>query len=65
MVYEPSYSKKVLDDGWYEATVEYKNLSTITNATYTLNVYVKNDRVSTISFGNDGSVHTGINSSGY
>ena len=29
-----------IDDGWYEATVNYSNYKTGTNATYTLNVKV-------------------------
>lgn len=54
-----------IQDGWYEATVEYSNYSTGTRSKYTLDVEVKDDRVVTISFGNGKSVHTGYNSSGY
>ncbi len=54
-----------IDDGWYEATVKYTNYSTWTTSSYILDVYVSDDRVTTIDFGNDGSFHTGFNSDGY
>lgn len=55
----------ILENGWYEATVEYSNANTYTKSTYTLDVKIHNDRVVTISFGNEGSLHTGSNNSGY
>lgn len=68
--YEPisprsgSYSNKVLEDGWYNATVQYHNTGTSYKATYNLKVKVSNDNVTMINFG-DGYLHSGINSSGY
>lgn len=55
----------IIENGWYTATIKYYNPNTETKSTYTLNVRVFNDRVTAISFGNDGSLHTGINNSGY
>ena len=54
-----------LENGWYRATVKYYNPRTYTRSTYTLNVRVEYDRVTAIDFGNGGSVHSGVNSSGY
>lgn len=54
-----------IDDGWYEATVNYSNYKTGTNATYTLNVKVEYGVVAKIDFGNGGSVHSGYNNEGY
>lgn len=54
-----------IQDGWYEATVNYANYATGTNATYSLNVRVEYGSVTKISFGNGGSVHNGYNSEGY
>lgn len=54
-----------IDDGWYEATVNYSNYKTETNATYTLNVKVEYGVVAKIDFGNGGSVHSGYNNEGY
>lgn len=64
---EVSYERLdvIVKSGWYEATVKYYNPSTRTKSTYTLNVKVFNDRVTTISFGNEGSLHSGHNNSGY
>lgn len=54
-----------IEDGWYNATVKYTNYSTGTNSTYSLKVKVKFGKVSTIDFGNGGSVHNGYNNEGY
>lgn len=54
-----------LENGWYASTVQYTNYSTGTNAKYTLSVNVQNDAVTSIDFGNGGSVHTGYNNEGY
>jgi len=54
-----------IEDGWYKATVEYHNLNTLTKSTYTLDVEVNHVKVSRIDFGNGGSVHDGVNNSGY
>jgi len=54
-----------LENGWYNATVQYSNYSTGTNAKYTLSVKVEYDNVTMIDFGNGGSVHTGFNNEGY
>ena len=54
-----------IKDGWYTATVKYNNMKTYYNATYTLNVQVESNSVTVIDFGNGGSVHSGINNSGY
>jgi len=55
----------VAENVWYEAIVRYHNPNTGTKETYTLNVKVFNDRIITISFGDNESVHTGHNNSGY
>lgn len=54
-----------LENGWYNATVQYSNYATGTNAKYTLSVKVEYDKVTIIDFGNGGSVHTGYNNEGY
>ena len=54
-----------IDDGWYTAKVSYTNYKTSYKARYTLDVAVKNDRVTVISFPDGGSLHTGYNNSGY
>ena len=54
-----------IDDGWYETTIKYQNLATGTRATYTLNVKVQYGNVVKIDFGNGGSLHSGVNNSGY
>ncbi len=54
-----------IENGWYQATVQYSNSNTGTNSTYTLNVKVEYNRVVKIDFGNGGSVHTGFNNEGY
>lgn len=53
-----------LDDGNYEATVYYQ-ASTGHTAKYRLVVSVSSDCVTSINFGNGGSVHAGYNSEGY
>ncbi len=47
----------VLDDGTYEAIVEYRNYSTQTSSKYSLTVVVVNDRVIQINFGNGGNIN--------
>ncbi len=54
-----------ISNGWYNATVEYSNYSTGTNATYSLKVKVESNNVVAIDFGNGGSIHNGFNSEGY
>jgi hypothetical protein len=54
----------ILEDGVYEVTVQYKS-STEHEATYKLNVYIRNDTVEKIYFNNGGSLHSGFNNSGY
>ena len=54
-----------INDGWYEAMVDYTNYKTGTVATYTLNVKVEYETVEIIDFGNGGSVHSGYNHEGY
>ena len=53
-----------IENGWYQATVQYNNYKTGTNSTYTLNVKVEYNNVTVIDFGNGGSVHTGYNNEG-
>ena len=48
----------VLDDGTYEAIVEYRNYSTQTSSKYSLTVVVVNDRVIQINFGNGGYIRS-------
>ena len=48
-----------IDNGWYSADV------VVGYQTYTLSVYVENNSVTKIDFGNGGSVHSGYNNSGY
>lgn len=55
----------ILKDGWYEANVTYSNPNTGTKSNYLLNVKIFDDRIIVISFGNEGSIHTGSNDSGY
>ena len=47
----------VLDNGTYEAIVEYRNYSTQTSSKYSLTVVVVNDRVIQINFGNGGYIN--------
>lgn len=54
-----------LEDGWYEAVVSYYNPKTYQRSNYSLSVKVQYNRVTTIDFGNGGSVHSGYNNSGY
>ena len=54
-----------LEDGWYKSTVKYTNYNTANFATYRLNVKVDYDKITVISFGNGGSVHSGYNNEGY
>lgn len=55
----------VVESGWYGAKVKYHNPKTKTKSTYRLNVKVFNDQVTVISFGDEGSIHSGSNNSGY
>lgn len=54
-----------IEDGWYEANVFYNNPNTYQRSNYQLSVKVENNRVTTIDFGNGGSIHAGFNNSGY
>lgn len=55
--YIPRYQRSnVLDNGTYEAIVEYRNYSTQTFSKYSLTVVVVNDRVIQINFGNGGYI---------
>ena len=54
-----------IEDGWYEANVTYNNPNTYQRSNYQLSVKVENNRVNTIDFGNEGSIHAGYNNSGY
>ena len=54
-----------IDNGWYTAKVKYYNSKTYHNATYTLDVKVDYNTVTTIDFGDGGSIHSGYNNSGY
>jgi len=60
----PIYQSSI-DNGWYEAIVVYTNYSTNHKAKYKLTVKVEYNRVTEIKFGNEGSVHSGINYSNY
>lgn len=60
-----SRTNTVLENGWYDAEVTYYNPRTETKSIYALDVQIHNDRVVAISFGEDGSIHTGDNNSGY
>ncbi len=62
---QQNYNVQNIENGWYNATVEYSNSNTYTNSTYSLTVHVSEDRVISIDFGNGGSVHTGLNNNGY
>ena len=63
--YEKTINYGGIEDGWYNATVKYTNYNTGTNSTYNLKVKVEYGKVSTIYFGNGGSVHSGYNNEGY
>lgn len=60
-----SRTNTVLENGWYDAEVTYYNPRTETKSIYDLDVKIHNDRVVAISFGEEGSIHTGDNNSGY
>jgi hypothetical protein len=60
-----AFNANTHDDGWYSSQVLYKNFRTGYEATYTLRVEVKSDRVINIFFPKGGSVHSGSNNSGY
>jgi hypothetical protein len=69
-VFNTAYSqavehKVIIPDGWYKAKVTYSNSNTSTQSNYLLDVEVKTGSVIKIDFGNSGSVHSGLNSSGY
>lgn len=51
----------LLDDGRYKASVQYYNKNTGTKSTYSLQVYVDNDRVTKIYFSNGGYIQKGSN----
>lgn len=53
-----------IENGNYEAVVYYSS-TTGQKSTYELVVTVTNDVVTAIHFGNNGSVHSGYNNSGY
>lgn len=57
-------SRKAIDDGYYETTVDYYSYTGYT-ATYILDVKVVDERVVAIYFSNGGSLHTGYNNEGY
>jgi hypothetical protein len=57
--------KQSLDHGLYMAKVYYNNSNTLTRSKYTLDVSVDDNRVIAVKFDDGGSVHAGINSSGY
>lgn len=68
--YTPTFSvtsrnlqQVILDDGVYKVIVEYLS-HTGHKATYTLNVKVQQDNVTSIYF-DDGYIHSGYNNSGY
>jgi hypothetical protein len=65
--YEPAspVSNQKLQNGWYSATVIVHNMGTGSKSRYSLKVKVEYNRVVMIDFGNDGSVHSGYNNSGY
>ena len=50
------YNTSVLENGTYNATVDYKNLSTGHSAKYSLSVVVVEDRVVQINFDNGGNI---------
>lgn len=54
-----------LENGWYSAKVDYFNNVTYKRNTYTLDVKVEWNSITTIDFGNGGTVHSGYNNSGY
>ena len=60
-----SYSAQNIENGWYEALVSYYNPKTYQRSNYTLSVKVEFNRVTVIDFGNEGSIHSGYNNSGY
>lgn len=62
---DDSSSGPLVQDGWYNATVDYENTTTHTNATYTLEIGVKSGKVVIIKFPKGGSVHSGNNNEGY
>lgn len=53
-----------IENGNYEAVVYYSS-TTGQKSTYNLVVTVTNDAVTSIHFGNGGSVHSGFNNEGY
>lgn len=63
-VSQRNISNIVLEDGVYEVIVQYRS-NTEHEATYKLNVYIRNDTVEKIYFNNGGSLHSGYNNSGY
>lgn len=60
-----SLSSQNIENGWYEAIVSYNNPSTFQKSNYRLSVKVEYNRVVAIDFGNGGSIHSGVNNSGY
>lgn len=57
-IYLPIFQKSnVLEDGFYDAIVDYKNHSTLFTARYSLTVNVIDDRVVQINFENGGYIN--------
>ena len=54
LLYEPATE---IEDGTYEAVVDYSNSSTNYSQRYTLTVVVDGDRVVQINFGNGGNIN--------
>lgn len=54
----------VLEDGVYEVTMNCKSHTGLNN-NYTLDIRIKNDRITHIYFDNNGYLHNGQNNSGY
>lgn len=57
-------SQIILDDGFYDLTVECESNSSNTRR-YILEVLIENDNIVRINFDNGGSLHKGLNNSGY
>jgi hypothetical protein len=62
---ENNFNILSIENGWYNSITKYTNYKTGTIANYRLSVKVEYDKVTAISFGNGGSVHSGLNNEGY
>jgi hypothetical protein len=60
-----SPSPTAVKDGWYNASVQYRDSRVRGPQFYKLNVRIESDRIVAIDLGNGETVHAGANNSGY